>query len=176
MIMVLVAASVYFLTTPYYEVRWSYVTYGTGNQHLDIANSLNNKVKFDFWYNGDFEKAYNLENHKLGNNWSLVFKDESESIDEVRLESLSLTFDDEILKVSYNKDPLKFGLHDTYEGLIATQTLTLKKVPKKTFVIRITGNLITKYGKSFAFVHTLTGDVNSMSSYYSGFSLLMPTV
>ena len=80
---IFVVTSTYFLITPYYEVRWRYVTYDTDNQYLTVADNSGNKVKFDFWYNGDFEKLYNLENHKLGNNWSLVFKDESKDIKEV---------------------------------------------------------------------------------------------
>ena len=100
----LVATSIYFLVTPYYEVRWIHVTYDTDNQYLAIADNSDNKVKFDFWYNGDFEKSYNLENHKLGNNWSLVFKDESENIDEIQLDSLILVVDGEVLKVRYKKD------------------------------------------------------------------------
>ena len=172
----LVATSIYFLITPYYEVRWIHVTYDTDNQYLAIADNSDHKVKFDFWYDGDFEKSYNLENHKLGNNWSLVFKDESENIDEIQLDSLILVVDGEVLKVRYKKDPLKFELNDMYKDIIATQTINLKKIPKDSFILEITGMLTTKYGEVLPFSYTQKGEVHSASNYYSGFYLLMPTV
>lgn len=172
----LVATSIYFLITPYYEVRWIHVTYDTDNQYLAIADNSDHKVKFDFWYDGDFEKSYNLENHKLGNNWSLVFEDESKNIEEIQLDSLSLLVDGKALEIKYEKAPLKFALNDMYEGIIATQTITLKEVPKKYFVIEVTGTLLTKYGDVLPFSYTQKGEVHSKSNYYSGLYLLMPTV
>lgn len=175
-IIVLIAILIYFLTTPYYEVRSSYVAYDTDNQYFTINKSSKNKIKFNFWYNGDFEKSYNLENHKLGNNWSLVFEDESKDIKEVEIESVSLIVDGEILSVNFKHDPMKFGASDKFEGVVASQVVTLKKVPEEMFVIKITGILTTKYGMILPFSHAQTGKVDSMSSYYSGFNLLMPTV
>lgn len=62
------------------------------------------------------------------------------------------------------------------EGILATQTISLKQVPKKDFIIKVTGILTTKYGEVLPFSYTRKGEVHLMSNYYSGFYLLMPTV
>ncbi|GAA0806038.1 hypothetical protein GCM10009110_21130 [Psychrobacter piscatorii] len=58
----------------------------------------------------------------------------------------------------------------------STQTINLKKIPKDSFILEVTGILTTEYGEVLPFSYTQKGKVHSVSNYYSGFYLLMPTV